>query len=103
VRALRRGGAEAASYTITWDAAFGRRFDDLTGTALAGHLRTGLVTKTSAVMLEGVDEVYVVAGHKGNLAAVAKKAAAGDGGASRAHPASLQGILINVPRTRTRS
>jgi hypothetical protein len=34
-----------------------------------------------------VDEVYVVAGHKGNPAAVAKKAARGDGGGSRAHPA----------------
>ncbi len=91
------------------------RFDDLTGTVLAGHhqplrsgfyasflglnlsnrqiaqeldlnednvqamteqLRSGLVAKTPAVMLEGtveIDEVYVVAGHKGNPAAVAKK------------------------------
>jgi transposase-like protein len=108
----------------------GRRFDDLTGTALAGHhrplrlwvlclylmglnlsnrqiaqelglsvsdvqamtehLRVGLVAKTPAVVLDGtveVDEVYVVAGHKGNPAAVAKKVARGDGGGSRAHPA----------------
>ena len=93
------------------------RFDDLTGTVLAGHhqplrvwvlclyfmglnlsnrqiaqelglsgsdvqamtehLRVGLVAKTPAVVLDGtveVDEVYVVAGHKGNPAAVAKKA-----------------------------
>ena len=91
------------------------RFDDLTGTALAGHhqplrvwvlclpfmglnlsnrqiarelgldgsdvqamteqLRRGLVAKVPAVRLEGeveIDEVYVVAGHKGQPAAVAK-------------------------------
>src|ERR671912_2737522 len=96
------------------------RFDDLTGTALAGHhqplrvwvlclyfmglnlsnrqiaselglcgsdvqvmteqLRIGLVAKSSAVMLEGeveIDEVYVVAGHKGQPAAVAKGGGAG--------------------------
>jgi transposase-like protein len=93
-----------------------RRFDDLTGTVLAGHhqplrvwvlclyfmglnlsnrqialelglspsdvqamtehLRRGLVAKAPAVMLEGeveIDEVYVVAGHKGQPAAVAKR------------------------------
>ena len=92
-----------------------RRFDDLTGTVLAGHhqplrvwvlclyfmglnlsncqiaqelgldrsdvqamteqLRSGLVAKTPPVMLDGeveIDEVYVVAGHKGQPAAVAK-------------------------------
>ena len=92
------------------------RFDDLTGTVLAGHhqplrvwvlclyfmglnlsnrqialelgldasdtqamteqLRRGLVAKAPAVELQGeveVDEVYVVAGHKGQPAAVAKK------------------------------
>jgi transposase-like protein len=91
------------------------RFDDLTGTALAGHrqplrvwvlclyfmglnlsnrriarelgldgsdvqamterLRGGLVAKVPPVRLEGeaeIDEVYVVAGHKGQPAAVAK-------------------------------
>jgi transposase-like protein len=91
------------------------RFDDLTGTVLAGHhqplrvwvlclyfmglnlsnrqiaqelgldrsdvqvmteqLRGGLVAKTAPVRLEGeveIDEVYVVAGHKGQPAAVAK-------------------------------
>ena len=40
------------------------------------QLRSGLVTKMPAVKLEGTveaDEVYVVAGHKGNPAAVAKK------------------------------
>ena len=91
------------------------RFDDLTGTVLAGHhqplrvwvlclyfmgrnlsnrqiglelglsasdvpamtgqLRRGLLARTPAVTLEGaveIDEVYVVAGHKGQPAAVAK-------------------------------
>src|SRR3954466_11689226 len=94
------------------------RFDDLTGTVLAGHhqplrvwvlclyfmglnlsnrqiaqelgldgsdvqamteqLRRGLVAKIAPVRLEGeveIDEVYVVAGHKGQPAAVAKGAA----------------------------
>ena len=111
----------------------GSRFDDLTGTALAGHhrplrvwvlclylmglnlsnrqiahelglsgsdvqamtehLRTGLVANAPAVVLDGtveVDEVYVVAGHKGNPAAVAQKAAAGGDGGSRAHPAAAR-------------
>ena len=101
----------------------GSRFDDLTGTVLAGHhqplrvwvlclyfmglnlsnrqiaqeldlspsdvqlmteqLRTGLVAKTPPVRLEGeveIDEVYVVAGHKGNPAAVAKRGAPGGAG-----------------------
>ncbi len=92
------------------------RFDDLTGTELAGHhqplriwvlclylmglnlsnrqiaqelgldgpdvqamterLRRGLVAKAPPVRLEGeveIDEVYVVAGHKGQPAAVAKR------------------------------
>jgi len=91
------------------------RFDDLTGTVLAGHhqplrvwvlclyfmglnlstrqiaqelglngsdvqamteqLRHGLVAKAASVRLDGeveIDEVYVVAGHKGQPAAVAK-------------------------------
>jgi transposase-like protein len=93
-----------------------RRFDDLTGTVLAGHhqplrvwvlclyfmglnlsnrqiaqelgldrsdvqamteqLRSGLVAKTPPARLDGeveIDEVYVVAGHKGQPAAVAKR------------------------------
>jgi transposase-like protein len=103
--------------------ACGSRFDDLTGTILAGHhqplrvwvlclyfmglnlsnrqiaqeldlnqsdvqlmteqLRTGLVAKIPPVRLEGeveIDEVYVVAGHKGNPAAVAKRGDQGDAG-----------------------
>jgi transposase-like protein len=96
--------------------ACGGRFDDLTGTVLAGHhqplrvwvlclyfmglnlsnrqiaqeldlsqpdvqlmteqLRAGLVARMPPVRLEGeveIDEVYVVAGHKGNPAAIAKR------------------------------
>ena len=111
----------------------GSRFDDLTGTALAGHhrplrvwvlclylmglnlsnrqiaqelglsgsdvqamtehLRSGLVAKTAAVVLDGtveVDEVYVVAGHKGHPAAVAKKAAWDAGGGSTARPVAAR-------------
>jgi hypothetical protein len=57
------------------------------------HLRAGLVAKAPAVVLDGtveVDEVYVVAGHKGRPAAVAKKAALGGGVGSRAHPAAAR-------------
>src|SRR5215213_10479259 len=97
----------------------GSRFDDLTGTVLAGHhpplrvwvlclyfmglnlsirqiaqelgldrsdvqamteqLRRGLVAKAPPVRLDGeveIDEVYVVAGHKGQPAAVAKRGGA---------------------------
>jgi len=103
------------------------RFDDLTGTVLAGHhqplrvwvlclylmglnlsnrqiamelgldasdvqamterLRDGLVAKAPAVELQGeveVDEVYVVAGHKGQPAAVAKGGGSGAGASWRA-------------------
>src|ERR671927_1190180 len=102
-------------------AACGARFDDLTGTALAGHhqplrtwvlclylmglnlsnrqiareldlcvsdvqamteaLRHGLTAKRPAVVLDGeveIDEVYAVAGHKGQPAAVAKKGVLAD-------------------------
>ena len=100
-----------------------RRFDDLTGTVLAGHhqplrvwvlclyfmglnlsnrqiarelgldgsdvqamteqLRCGLTARAPAVVLDGeveVDEVYVVAGHEGNPAAVAERGAPGGAG-----------------------
>jgi transposase-like protein len=106
--------------------ACGRRFDDLTGTVLAGHhqplrvwvlclyfmglnlsnrqiaaelslsvsdvqnmteqLRSGFAAKTPPVRLEGdveVDEVYVVAGHKGQPAAVATRGGSGAGAAWR--------------------
>src|SRR3954454_7520697 len=101
-------------------AACGARFDDLTGTVLAGHhqplrvwvlclyfmglnlpnrqialelglagsdvqlmteqSRHGLAAEAPAATLEGavgIDEVYVVAGHKGRPAAVAKRGALG--------------------------
>ena len=61
--------------------------------AMTEHLRSGLVAKTPAVVLDGtveVDEVDVVAGHKGNPAAVAQKAVAGAGGGSRVHPAGAR-------------
>jgi hypothetical protein len=48
--------------------------------AMTEHLRQGLTAETPAVILDGeveIDEVYVVAGHKGNPAAVAKKGASG--------------------------
>jgi transposase-like protein len=107
------------------------RFDDLSGTVLAGHhrplrvwvlclylrglnlsnrqiaqeldlsvsdvqamteqLRTGL--KAPAVVLDGeveIDEVYIVAGHKGNPAAVAKKAVLGGDAGSRGHRAEAR-------------
>ena len=104
-------------------AACGARFDDLTGTVLAGHhqplrvwvlclylmglnlsnrqiareldlgeagvqamteqLRLGLTAKLPPARLEGeveIDEVYVVAGHKGNPDAVAKRGVPADAG-----------------------
>jgi len=59
--------------------------------SMASALRTGLVAKTPAVMLEGeveIDEVYVVAGHKGNPAATQKKAARDGAGASKVRRAA---------------
>jgi transposase-like protein len=52
--------------------------------AMTERLRAGLVAKSPAVILDGeveveVDEIHVVAGHKGHPAAVAKKAALADG------------------------
>jgi transposase-like protein len=104
------------------------RFDDLTGTVLAGHhqplrvwvlclyfmglnlsnrqiaaelglatsdvqvmteqLRNGLVAKAPEVMLQGdveIDEVYVVAGHKGQSAEVAKRGGRDGAAGWRAH------------------
>jgi transposase-like protein len=46
--------------------------------AMTERLRSGLVAKTPAARLQGeveIDEVYVVAGHKGQPAAVAKRGA----------------------------
>ena len=50
--------------------------NDLDVQAMTEHLRNGLVTRTPAAKLEGeveIDEVYVVAGHKGQPAEVAKR------------------------------
>ena len=47
---------------------------------MATHLREGLAARMPPVVLSGeveIDEVYVVAGHKGNPAAVEKKAEKG--------------------------
>src|SRR3954471_1217076 len=114
-------------------AACGARFDDLTGTVLAGHhqplrvwvlclyfmglnlsnrqiarelglrqpdvqlmteqLRHGLTARLPAATLEGeveIDEVYVVAGHKGNPAAVAKGGARPAGGGWRERRAAAR-------------
>ena len=48
--------------------------------AMTEQLRRGLLAKIPAVTLEGeveIDEVYVVAGHKGQPAAVAKRVGSG--------------------------
>ncbi len=109
------------------------RFDDLTGTVLAGHhqplrvwvlclylmglnlsnrqiaeelglcgsdvqlmteqLRSGLAAKIPAARLEGeveIDEVYVVAGHKGRPAAVAKRGGSADGAGWRERRAAAR-------------
>jgi hypothetical protein len=58
---------------------------------MASGLREGLVAKVPTVKLEGVveiDEVYVVAGHKGNPAATQKKAARDGAGGSKARRAA---------------
>ena len=50
---------------------------------MASQLREGIVIRMPDVTLDGeveCDEVYVVAGHKGNPEAVKKKAEKGDGG-----------------------
>ena len=116
-RVARDGRDEAQPHRQRYRcAACGTRFDDLTGTALAGHhrplrvwvlclylmglnlsnrqiaqdldlcvsdvqamteaLRQGLTARLPPARLEGeveIDEVYVVAGHKGQAAAVAKR------------------------------
>ena len=120
-RVARDGRDEAQRHRQRYRCAVcGARFDDLTGTALAGHhqplrfwvlclylmglnlsnrqiaqelglgvsdvqtvtqaLRRGLTAKLPPVVVRGeveIDEVYAVAGHKGNPAAVAKRGARG--------------------------
>ena len=51
--------------------------------AMTEALRQGLTARAPAVVLDGeveVDEVYVVAGHKGNPAAVAERGVPADAG-----------------------
>ncbi|CAK0761817.1 Zn_Tnp_IS1595 domain-containing protein [Azospirillaceae bacterium] len=55
---------------------------------MATHLRDGLVARIPEVTLTGkveIDEVYVVAGHKGNPDAVQKKVGKDDVGGSKAY------------------
>jgi transposase-like protein len=121
---VRHGGDDTQPYRQRYRCkACAARFDDLTGTVLAGHhqplrvwvlclyfmglnlsnrqiaeelgfsgsdvqlmteqLRCGLAAKAPAATLEGeveIDEVYAVAGHKGQPAAVVKRGALGGGG-----------------------
>lgn len=67
---------------------------------MATGLREGLVAKVPPVKLEGVveiDEVYVVAGHKGNPVATQKKAARDAVGALRARRAAALWKRRNRP------
>ena len=51
--------------------------------AMTEQLRQGLAARAPVVVLDGeveIDEVYVVAGHKGSPAAVAKRGARGGAG-----------------------
>ncbi len=57
------------------------------------QLRTGITTKLPPVTLDGeveADEVYVVAGHKGNPAALAQKGDPDGDVGSRARPAAAR-------------
>lgn len=57
--------------------------------AMTGHLRDGLVRRTPAAKLAGeveIDEVYVVAGHKGQPAEVAKRGGRDAVAGFKAHP-----------------
>jgi hypothetical protein len=57
------------------------------------QVRSGLVAKIPPVTLDGeveVDEVYIVAGHKENPAAVAKKAAPDGAASSKELPAGAR-------------
>jgi hypothetical protein len=57
------------------------------------QLRTGITTTLPPVTLDGdveADEIYVIAGHKGNPAAVAKKGVSDGGAGSKARPAAAR-------------
>ena len=64
------------------------------------HLRRGLVAKAPAIRLEGeveIDEVYVVAGHKGQPAAVAKRGGSDAAGGWPGHRAEARGRRTSHP------
>ena len=68
---------------------------------MASHLRDGLVAKVPEATLDGTveaDEVYVVAGHKGNPAAVQKKVGPGGADAGK-EPA----VVVHLKRKSRRS
>ena len=57
--------------------------------AMTEHLRSGLAARTPAAKLEGqveIDEVYVVAGHKGQPGEVVKRGGRDDAAGFRARP-----------------
>jgi hypothetical protein len=76
--------------------------------AMAEQLRRGLAAKTPTVELKsevepdarassGIDEVYVVAGHKGQPMAVAKRAGSGVGAGWRARRAAARWRRTSCP------
>ena len=61
--------------------------------AMTEQLRSGLLAKVPAARLEGeveIDEIYVVAGHKGQPAAVAKRGVSDGAAGWRAHRAAAR-------------
>ena len=67
-------GLNLSNQQIAWELSLNE--DDVQ--RMTEQLRAGVIARVPAVRLEGaveIDEVYVVAGHKGNPAAVAKKTA----------------------------
>jgi hypothetical protein len=68
--------------------------------AMTSSLREGLLAKAPKVKLEGaveMDEVYVVAGHKGHPEATQKKAAPAGVAASKERPAAALWRRKNRP------
>ncbi len=73
--------------------------------AMTEQLRSGLVSKTPEVTLQGeveIDEVYVVAGHKGQPAAVAKRGGSGAAASWPARRAELPKVSTAKPLERQR-
>jgi len=73
--------------------------------AMTEQLRRGLTAKTPAVELTGeveTDEVYVVAGHKGQPAAVAKRGDSGAAASCKARRAELPKVSTAKPLERQR-